>query len=108
MTRRDALPETDRPIAARSTRQPVAGRPFAARRRHLLAVLVGAASIVAGGCGEDGNDAPGGSAPPTSASGSTAPGGAGPGSPDTGPSPEAADEAHPSVPVATPEATVGD
>jgi hypothetical protein len=106
MRRRDALPENDRPLAVPEASLLTTRRPVS-RRSRLLAVAVGAASIVAVGCGEDGNDAPGGSAPPASTPGSASPVGPGPGSPDTGPSPESADEAHPSVPVGTPADTDG-
>jgi len=70
-------------------------------------VMIGVATLAAAGCGEDGNDAPGGSAPPASTAETDSSAGPGPGSPDTGPSPEAADEAHPSVPAAAVETTEG-
>ena len=77
-------------------------------RRRVTAVF-GVAALLVVGCGEDANDAPGGSAPASNTA-ATGPAGSapGPGSPGSGPSPESADEGHPSVPLATPEVAGGD
>jgi len=78
------------------------------RRRTAVLGLVagGALSMLALACGDDPNDAPGGSAPPTSASAaSAAPDGTGPASSGQL-SPEARDEAHPTTPNGPPASDV--
>jgi hypothetical protein len=71
----------------------------------VAALALAGVTIAVPACGDDPNDAPGGSAPPTT---SVGPGSEGSAVPATsGPAAESADEGHPSVPVATPEGSDG-